>query len=126
MASTTLRFATAAEVLSGVVRSVGLEVPTFRSPPRAAGADRTLRGRGPEAVVSVRLRNRPWPAVAADMVEGVVAANGLTGCAAGRVRAALWEGLALAGLTDEGSAAAMSGAAVPAGVAGGSGDLRVA
>jgi hypothetical protein len=126
MASTTLRFATAAEVLSGVIRSLDLEVPTFRSPPRTTGADRTLRGRGPAAVVSVRVRNRPWPAVVADMVEGVVAANGLTGCAAGRVRAAMWEGLALAGLAGDGPVVTAAASSGSPGLAGGGGDLRVA
>jgi hypothetical protein len=38
----------------------------------------------------VALRDRPWPAVVADMVEGVVAANRLAGVRADRVRAGLW------------------------------------
>ena len=37
---------------------------------RLVGVDRTLRRRGGGAVVSVRLRGRPWPAVLADMIEG--------------------------------------------------------
>jgi hypothetical protein len=36
------------------------------------------------------LRGRPWPAVLADLVEGVVAANRLSGPAADQARAALW------------------------------------
>jgi hypothetical protein len=36
------------------------------------------------------VRGRPWPAVLADLVEGVVAANGLRGPAADRARSALW------------------------------------
>ena len=40
--------------------------------------------------MAVRLRDRPWSAVLADMVEGVVVANELTGARADRVRAVLW------------------------------------
>ena len=45
------------------------------------------------ASVAVRLRNRPWAAVVADMVEGVVVANRLTGTEADRIRAVLWAAL---------------------------------
>jgi len=44
--------------------------------------------------VAVRLRGRPWAAVLADMVEGVVAANDLHAAEADRARAALWEAVA--------------------------------
>ena len=40
--------------------------------------------------MAVRLKGRPWSAVVADMIEGVVVANGLTGTKADRARAALW------------------------------------
>jgi hypothetical protein len=93
MESSTVRFATAARVLTNVTRTLGLAAPGFRSPPRIDGADRTLSGSGSDAIVSVRLRDRPWPAVAADMVEGVVVANVITGTAAGRLRARLWTAL---------------------------------
>jgi hypothetical protein len=43
--------------------------------------------------VAVQLADRPWPAVLADMVEGVVVANLLTGAEAMRVRTALWAAL---------------------------------
>lgn len=93
--ATSLDFATAARALGGAARSMGLVTPTFRSPPRVAGADRTLRrGRSGWVVVSVRLDERPVGAVVADMVEGVVAANRLAGAEATRVRTALWETLA--------------------------------
>jgi hypothetical protein len=89
--STSLRFAGAARALSTAARRRGLAAPSFRSPPRLAGATRTLRRRPDGAVaVAVAIRGRPWPAVVADMVEGVVAANRLEGLAADRVRAALW------------------------------------
>jgi hypothetical protein len=91
MESATVRFATAARTLGRVARAHGLAVPAFRSPPRLERADRSIRRTaGGGATIAVRVRGRPWPAVLADMIEGVVAANGLTGMHADRVRAALW------------------------------------
>jgi hypothetical protein len=40
--------------------------------------------------VSVAIRGRPWAAVLADMVEGVVVANRLRSVDADRCRARLW------------------------------------
>jgi hypothetical protein len=90
MEPTSLRFARTARSLAAVADSLGLRSPTFRSPPRLAGVTRTLRRTSQEVTVSVVLRGRPWAAVAADMVDGVVAANALCGVAADRARAALW------------------------------------
>jgi hypothetical protein len=79
---------------------MGLEAPGFRSPPRLVGVDRSVRrrrstsGAAAPAVVSIRVRDRPWPAVLADMVEGVVVANDLRAPAADRARSALWESVA--------------------------------
>jgi len=42
-------------------------------------------------MVAVSLRDRPWPAVLADMVEGVIVTNGLVGPEADQCRAALWQ-----------------------------------
>jgi hypothetical protein len=74
-------------------RGLGLVPPGFRTPPKVAGVDRTLRrtadGSGGDVVVSVRLAGRGVADVAADLVEGVVAANGLAGDDAARVRTAL-------------------------------------
>lgn len=98
-----LRFAAAVRTLAIEARRLGLEVPGFRSPPRLAGADRSLRRRpGASPAVAVRLRDRPFGAIAADMVEGVVVANGLSGRRATEVRRRV-----LAALTaDAGEAAA--------------------
>lgn len=41
-------------------------------------------------MVSVRLRGRPWVAVLADMIEGVIVANDLAPPLADRVRSELW------------------------------------
>lgn len=95
-ATTSLDFAVAARGLGVAARSMGLTVPAFRSPPRVAGAERTLRrGRSGWATVSVRLEGRPLGAVVADMVEGIVVANDVSGAEATRVRTALWESLVL-------------------------------
>ncbi|MGH9118407.1 MAG: hypothetical protein ACRD0A_11210 [Acidimicrobiales bacterium] len=95
MEAVTFRFADAARRLGVEARRMGLAPPAFRSPPRLAGVDRTLRRR-PDggAVVAVVLRGRPWVAILADLIEGVVAANRLGGVAADRVRSGLWEAMA--------------------------------
>ena len=87
---TTLRFATAAKAIADEARAAGLVVPGFRSPPRLAGVDRSLRRRsGAPPSVAVRLRDRALPCVVDDLVEGVIVANGLTGQRAARVRRSL-------------------------------------
>ncbi len=88
--ASSLRFAAAARSLSQAARLRGLVVPGFRSPPALPDVNRTIR-RGREVpTVAVRLRDRPWSAVLADMIEGVVVANELVGARADRVRAVLW------------------------------------
>lgn len=89
--STTAEFAAAARMIARVARRRGLVGPSFRCPPRLVGVDRTIRRRGDGAVVSVRVRGRPWPAVLADMIEGVVVANGLAPPQSDRLRTELWE-----------------------------------
>jgi hypothetical protein len=99
----TFRFADAARRLTQQSRRLGLHPPSFRSPPRLSGVARTLRRRADGgAVVAVVLRGRPWSAVLADLIDGVVAANGLSGAAADRARAALW---AAVGATEDSIAA---------------------
>lgn len=41
--------------------------------------------------MAVQLRNRPWSAIVADMIEGIVVANHLEPGQAHRLRAELWE-----------------------------------
>jgi hypothetical protein len=82
-----LQFAVAVRTLADEARRAGLVVPGFRSPPRLTGADRTLRRRpGAPPAVAVRVTGRDFAAVAADLVEGVVVANGLRGPAARQAR----------------------------------------
>jgi len=90
MEPTSLRFARLARSLGEAARAQGLRAPSFRSPPRLPGVSRSIVRRGPGVTVAVALRDRPWGAVVADMVEGVVAANRLAGVGADRARAALW------------------------------------
>ena len=90
MEPTSLRFARLARSLAEAARATGLRAPTFRSPPRIPDVTRSIVRRGPAVTVSVALRDRPWPAVVADMVEGVVAANRLSGVRADHARSHLW------------------------------------
>jgi len=94
MEPTSLRFARLARTLGEAARAQGLRAPSFRSPPRLAGVSRSIVRLGPGVTVAVALRGRPWAAVVADMVEGVVVANRLAGVAADRMRATLWEAVA--------------------------------
>ena len=90
MRATSLAFALSARALASEARRRGLIAPAFRSPPGLAGADRTLRRQpGGGAVVAVRLRGRRLHAVVGDLVDGVVAANGLSGVAAEHLRSSL-------------------------------------
>lgn len=88
--ASTVDFASAARTLTREARRRGMVGPSFRCPPRLVGVDRSIRRRGDGAIVSVRLRGRPWVAVLADMIEGVVAANRLVAPEADRLRADLW------------------------------------
>ena len=91
MGSRSLQFAEAARLLTVAARRAGLVPPTFRSPPKVLGRDRSLRRRPDgSAAVAVRLSGRPFVAVVADMVDGVVAANRLRDVEAESARRALW------------------------------------
>lgn len=91
--ATTVEFAAAARTLTREARRRGLVGPSFRCPPRLVGVDRSIRRRPDGAVVAIRLQGRPRSAVIADMIEGVVVANGLTSPAADRARTELWAAL---------------------------------
>ena len=97
MEGSALRFAAVARTLAQAARASGLSTPSFRSPPGLADVQRSLRRRRGSVTVAVRLRERPWAAVVADMVEGVIVANRLEGSAADHARARLWAALQAAG-----------------------------
>lgn len=88
--SPSIRFARTVQALGSAGRELGLEVPAFRSPPRLVGVQRSIRRAPGATMVAVVVRGRPWAAVQADLVEGLLAANELTVEAADRARAALW------------------------------------
>src|SRR5262245_31732335 len=89
-ASSTLRFAQAVQAIAQTARDLDLVVPSYRSPPRLVGALRSIKRWDGGATVAVAVRGRPWPAVQADLIEGVVAANRLEPPASDRARAELW------------------------------------
>jgi hypothetical protein len=83
-------FAETSKRVSRQARSLGLVVPSFRTPPRTAASARTLRRRRDGGVeIAVRVHGRSVVDVVADIVEGVIAANELTGDGAIRVRTTL-------------------------------------
>ena len=93
--STALDFASAVRVIGSTLQRMGFSVPVFRSPPRIVGVDRSIRrrrgeGSGATAVVSVRVKDRPWAAVVADLVEGAVVMHSLDSPEADRLRGELW------------------------------------
>ena len=90
MESTSIRFAAAARDLGRAARLCGLDAPSFKSPPRVAGYSRTIRRQARGVTVAIALRERPWAAVLADMIEGVIVCNDLAGARADQIRSALW------------------------------------
>ncbi|MFZ6005233.1 MAG: hypothetical protein ACOYXM_15015 [Actinomycetota bacterium] len=91
--SSSLRFAQAVQSLVVAARSLGLAVPGFRSPPRLVGVQRSIKRWPGGATIAVVVRDRPWPAVQADLIEGVIVANELVSPASDRARADLWRAL---------------------------------
>ena len=88
--ATAVHFSVIARALAAEARRLGLVPPGFRSPPRRRGAARTIRRfLDGGAVVAVRLGGRPVALVASDMVDGVLAANQLSGPSAADTRACL-------------------------------------
>ncbi|MCB0977479.1 MAG: hypothetical protein KDB02_08475 [Acidimicrobiales bacterium] len=97
MESNSLHFATTVRTLAAAARSRGLVVPGFRSPPKLPGADRTIRRYGDgSTTVAVVVKGRPFQAVTADLIEGVIVANDLSGGEATRTRTWLWEAVVTA------------------------------
>lgn len=89
--STSVEFALAVRAIGRELRRQGLVVPSFRSPPRLVGVNRTLRRHPGGAVVAVQLRGRPWVAVLGDLIEGAVVVNRLAPPQADALRTALWD-----------------------------------
>ena len=114
--SPTLQFAAAARVIAAAARRLGHDAPAFRSPPRALGAHRTIRRSPVGVVVAVVVRGRPFAAVLADMIEGVVLTNALASPQSDLVRSELWGELVRHGFvgtdpTEDGAAVVVPGGA---------------
>jgi hypothetical protein len=74
------QFAEVVRQLMHAAAAAGMRMPGFVSPPRTKGARRTIRWLAEDrALVAVR---RDTDAVVTDMIDGVVAANRLSGSAA--------------------------------------------
>ena len=85
------QFVLTVRALAMAARSLGLCAPSFQSPPRSDGLDRSIhRMPSGDCVVAVRVRGRPFGAVVADAIEGIVVCNDLSADAAGPVRDELW------------------------------------
>ena len=84
-------FAGTARRLAAAARARGLATPGFRTPPRHAGCNRTIR-RYPDgtALVAVRVKGRLWDDVVDDLIAGVLAVNDLHGAPAAELRYGLW------------------------------------
>jgi hypothetical protein len=95
--STTMQFAAVARLIAGETQRFGLLAPSFRSPPRVIGVNRTVRRREGGGVVAVALRDRPFVAILGDMIEGVVVVNQLNAPDSDHVRTALWSILSIHG-----------------------------
>ena len=103
------RFVLTARALAAASRELGLDVPSFQSPPRSDQLDRSIqRSVHGDCVVAVRVRGRPFAAVVADAIEGIVVCNRLAASAAAAVRDELWREI-------EGSHNATAPASGPAG-----------
>lgn len=90
--SQSIQFGEIARDVANRARSLGLSAPVFKSPPRIVGMSRTVRLRADgQAIVAVAFRNRPKPAVIADLIEGVIVSNDLDAIKACRLRDDLWE-----------------------------------
>jgi len=90
---TTVEFSQAARLLAREARQRQLVAPSFRCPPRVVGVQRTVRRHASGVVVAVQLRERPWVAVVADMIEGVIVANRVVSPESDRLRTELWQAI---------------------------------
>ncbi|KAA0233065.1 MAG: hypothetical protein JJLCMIEE_02906 [Acidimicrobiales bacterium] len=93
MEGVAVQFSEAVRVVSEAARSLALVSPSFRTPPRTPGVDRAITRRPTGVMVALQVADRPFAAVMADLVEGVVAANNLSGVMAARIRRHLWDAL---------------------------------
>jgi hypothetical protein len=84
-------FAGTARWLASAAHARGLAAPGFRTPPRQAGCNRTIR-RYPDGtcLVAVKVKGRLWDDVVDDLIAGILLVNDLHGARAAEVRFDLW------------------------------------
>ena len=92
-----VRFSMIAKAFGQLATRAGFVVPGFRSPPRSRDTDRSIRKDSSGSVVAVRIKDRPFEAVIADMIEGVIVCNGLPATRSGALRDLLWRSAIEAG-----------------------------
>lgn len=85
------QFIAAARALAAAAVDVGLAPPSFASPPRRCGVERTVRRWPGGARVAVLRTERPAARVLDDMVEGLLLVNDVRGVEAAQARALLSE-----------------------------------
>ena len=87
-------FAGTARWLAAAARARGLQTPGFRTPPRQAGCNRTIRRYADgTALVAVRVKGRLWDDVVDDLIAGILTVNDLHGALAAEIRYGLWSDL---------------------------------
>lgn len=87
MTTSSIDFADLARSISAAARALKLVAPSFRTPPTHPTAARTIRSNmHGHVTVHVRIAGRSMDDVAADMIDGVIAANRLQGMRATRAR----------------------------------------
>ena len=75
--SDALVFADRVRAALTVARRFGLEIPAFRSPPKDPAVTRSLRYHDDgSAVIAIRIAGRTVDEMEADIVDGILAANG--------------------------------------------------
>ena len=74
--SYSIKFVKVVRTLERIANQRGFNVPTFRSPPPTAKFQRTVKKQpDKKLIISIVVRERPWLAVLADIIEGFVLAN---------------------------------------------------
>ncbi len=95
VADASSRFVLTVRALTAAAHEMGLSAPSYQSPPTSSGLNRSIQRTSPgDFVVAVRVNNRPFAAVVADAIEGLVVGNELNGSAASCVRDKLWSAVA--------------------------------
>jgi len=92
--SYSLKFVKVVRTLERIADQRGFTAPAFRCPPPSAKFQRSIKKLDDNKVtISIVIRERPWLAVLADIVEGFVIVNKLSGREP-ELRNLLWDSIA--------------------------------